>query len=215
MAAEASPEPIAERPWRRSFWSLIATQFLSAFIDNAYKNLVVFLFLALGLAQAQRDRLVPLVAFRFAIPYIPFSGLRQIFQALVALPPPPGMIGHYPGFPSLLVPYGVANDFFFSGHTAVAVLGAVELGRLGRPWLRMVGIALAIFEVTVVLALRAHYTMDVFTGAVAALYIAQVAERIAPPATGRWRGFFREVPSGSYSYRSASMGSRLAALRAG
>lgn len=107
-------------------------------------------------------------------------GLRQIFQALVALPPPPGMLWHYPGFPSLLVTYGVANDFFFSGHTAVAVLGAVELGRLGRPWLRMAGVALAVFEVTVVLALRAHYTMDVFTGAVAALYVAQAAERIAP-----------------------------------
>jgi hypothetical protein len=107
-------------------------------------------------------------------------GLRQVFQALVALPPPAGMLWHYPGFPSLLVTYGVANDFFFSGHTAVAVLGAVELGRLGRPWLRMAGIGIAVFEVVVVLALRAHYTMDVFTGAVAALYVAQVAERVAP-----------------------------------
>ncbi len=107
-------------------------------------------------------------------------GLRQVFQALVALPPPAGMIWHYPGFPSLLVTYGVANDFFFSGHSAVAVLGAVELGRLGRPWLRVAGVALAIFEVVVVLALRAHYTMDIFTGAVAALYVARVAERMAP-----------------------------------
>jgi len=107
-------------------------------------------------------------------------GLRQVFQALVALPPPAGMIWHSPGFPSLLVTYGVANDFFFSGHTAVAVLGAVELGRLGRPWLRWAGVAVAIFEVVVVLALRAHYTMDVFTGAVAALYLAQVAEKMSP-----------------------------------
>jgi hypothetical protein len=106
-------------------------------------------------------------------------GLRQIFQGLVALPPPAGMIWHYPGFPSLLVTYGVANDFFFSGHTAVAVLGAVELGRLGRPWLGGVGVALAIFEVVVVLTLRAHYTIDVFTGAIAALYVAQITERIA------------------------------------
>ncbi len=106
-------------------------------------------------------------------------GLRQIFQGLVALPPTAGMIWHYPGFPSLLVTYGVANDFFFSGHTAVAVLGAVELGRLGRPWLGGVGVALAIFEVVVVLTLRAHYTIDVFTGAIAALYVAQITERIA------------------------------------
>jgi len=111
-------------------------------------------------------------------------GLRQVFQGLVALPPPPGMLWHYPGFPSLLVTYGVANDFFFSGHTAVAVLGAVELGRLGRPWLRWAGTLVALFEVTVVLALRAHYIMDVFTGAVAALYLAQVADKLAPTFDG-------------------------------
>jgi len=121
-------------------------------------------------------------------------GLRQVFQALVALPPPPGMLWHYPGFPSLLVTYGVANDFFFSGHTAVAVLGAVELGRLGRPWLKMAGIAVALFEVTVVLALRAHYTMDVFTGAVAALYVAQVAARMAPACD---RALARILPGSS------------------
>ena len=73
MAAEASPELVAERPWRRSFWSLIATQFFSAFVDNAYKNLVVFLILAMEPSHAQRDRLVPLAAFLFAIPYILFS----------------------------------------------------------------------------------------------------------------------------------------------
>jgi hypothetical protein len=121
-------------------------------------------------------------------------GLRQVFQALVALPPPPGMLWHYPGFPSLLVTYSVANDFFFSGHTAVAVLGAVELGRLGRPWLHRVGVALAVFEVSVVLALRAHYTMDVFTGAVAAMCIAQVAERLAPACD---RALARILPGSS------------------
>ena len=123
-------------------------------------------------------------------------GLRQVFQALVALPPPAGMIWHYPGFPSLLVTYGVANDFFFSGHTAVAVLGAVELGRLGRPWLRMAGVALAVFEVVVVLTLRAHYTMDVFTGAIAALYMAQVAERISPAFDRALARILPRSPSG-------------------
>jgi len=31
-----------------------------------------------------------------------------------------------------------------------------------------------------VLILRAHYTMDVFTGIVAALWVAQLSERISP-----------------------------------
>ena len=72
----------------------------------------------------------------------PFLGLfllmtlRQLMQAICALPPPPNMIWHYPGFPSLLVTYHVANDFFFSGHTAIAVFGALELSRFRRTWRR-------------------------------------------------------------------------------
>ena len=63
----------------------------------------------------------------------PFLGLfllmvmRQIVQAFCALPAPPNMIWHYPGFPSLLVTYSVAGDFFFSGHTAIAML-AIDTG---------------------------------------------------------------------------------------
>jgi hypothetical protein len=108
-------------------------------------------------------------------------GLRQVCQALCALPPPENMIWRYPGFPSLLVTYGVSNDLFFSGHTATAVFGAIELGRLGKRGLGAIGGAIAVFEAITVLALRAHYTMDVFTGAVTALLIAGFATRIAPP----------------------------------
>ena len=96
-------------------------------------------------------------------------GLRQLMQALCALPTPPNMIWRYPGFPSLLVTYGVGNDYFFSGHTAIAVLGATQLARYGRRWLTGLAIGVVVFEVTTVLALRAHYTMDVFAGIVAAL----------------------------------------------
>jgi len=106
-------------------------------------------------------------------------GLRQIMQALVALPTPPNTIWHYPGFPSLLVTYGVSNDYFFSGHTAIAVLGAMELARLGRPWLTAIGVVIVLFEVATVLALRAHYTMDVFTGGVTALCAVQLADYVS------------------------------------
>jgi hypothetical protein len=54
-------------------------------------------------------------------------GLRQMMQALCALPAPPDLLWHYPGFPSLFVTYNVSNDYFFSGHTGIAVLGAAEL----------------------------------------------------------------------------------------
>ena len=56
------------------------------------------------------------------------------------------MIWRSPGVPSLLVTYGVSNDLFFSGHTALAVYGAIELGRWGGPAWAVVGRALAVFE---------------------------------------------------------------------
>jgi len=107
-------------------------------------------------------------------------GLRQIFQSVCVLPAPDGIIWLYPGFPSLLVTYSVANDFFFSGHTALAVFGAVELARLHRG-LIPVGIAIVIFEALTVLALRAHWTMDVYAGSVTALLVACVVGGIAKP----------------------------------
>jgi hypothetical protein len=107
-------------------------------------------------------------------------GLRQVCQALCALPAPEGMIWRSPGVPSLLVTYGVANDLFFSGHTALAVYGAIELGRWGGAAWAVVGILLALFESVVVIVLRAHYTMDVFAGAVTAFAAAVVADWLAP-----------------------------------
>lgn len=116
----------------------------------------------------------------------PFLGLvlllalRQIVQAICALPAPPNMIWHYPGFPSALVTYNVRNDFFFSGHTAIAVFGAIEISRLRRQWLTGLAILVAIFEISTVLILRAHYTMDVFTGLLAAICVAAACTRLAP-----------------------------------
>jgi hypothetical protein len=51
--------------------------------------------------------------FRPFIGLLMLFALRQICQALCALPPPEEMIWRNPGFPSLVVTYGVANDLFF------------------------------------------------------------------------------------------------------
>jgi membrane-associated phospholipid phosphatase len=44
----------------------------------------------------------------------------------------------------------------------------------------VVGITIALIEAFTVLILRAHYTMDVFTGAVTALWVWSVASYLAP-----------------------------------
>lgn len=124
----------------------------------------------------------------------PFLGLvllmllRQFLQALCSLPVPAGMIWHYPGFPSLLVTYHVANDFFFSGHTAIAVFGAIELSRFRKKWLTAFAALFVLFEVAAVLILRAHYTMDVFTGILAAVWVARISERLSPALDRRFAG---------------------------
>jgi hypothetical protein len=116
----------------------------------------------------------------------PFLGLlilfalRQTCQMFCPLPPPLGMIWRKPGFPALLVTYGTSNDLFFSGHTAIAVYGAAVLATTFGPVGIFLGSMIAVFEMGAVLCLRAHYTMDVFTGAVTALYVHRLAIDWAP-----------------------------------
>ena len=150
--------------------------------DTAANALLIF-------SSAMIDLLAVILLLRwlFGTSVRPFLGLfllmllRQIVQAFCALPPPPNMIWHYPGFPSLLVTYSVAGDFFFSGHTAIAVFAATEIARLKKQWLTVAAIFVVLFEAATVIVLRAHYTMDVFAGAIAALWVASFVEDLAAP----------------------------------
>lgn len=110
--------------------------------------------------------------------FTPFWGMlalfamRQVSQAAIALPAPEGVIWRHPGVPSLFVTYHVGNDFYFSGHTALAVYGAFTLATLQIPVLTATAIVVAVLEAVVVVILRAHWTMDVLTGAFVAIVAA-------------------------------------------
>ena len=106
--------------------------------------------------------------------------MRQVCQSLCTLPPPPGNLWRDPGFPSLLVTYGVSNDLFFSGHTGLAVLGAIQAAHTGPVWLAVAAGVIAFGQAVIVLVLRAHYTLDVIAGAFAAFLAANVAAMLAP-----------------------------------
>jgi hypothetical protein len=122
----------------------------------------------------------------FGATFRPFIGLamvfalRQVCQMLCPLPAPEGMVWRYPGVPAVLVTYGTTNDLFFSGHTAIAVYGAATLaGHWGAAGL-VIGLLIALFEAGTVLVLRAHYTMDVFTGVICALWVYSLGGTISP-----------------------------------
>ena len=133
----------------------------------------------------------------FGVSIRPYLGLvmvfalRQICQMLCPLPAPAGMVWRYPGVPAILVTYGTANDLFFSGHTAIAVYGAATLAGHWGAWGLALGLAVAVFEAITVLVLRAHYTMDVFTGIVCALWVYSLSGQVGPWVDGairHWAG---------------------------
>lgn len=110
--------------------------------------------------------------------------LRQACQGLCVMPIPKGMIWRHPGVPSLLVTYGTSNDLFFSGHTALCVLGAIEVQRAGPPWIAAIAWGVAALQAVFVLVLRAHYTVDVVAAVFAAWCCGSLAEHVAPAVDG-------------------------------
>ena len=115
----------------------------------------------------------------FVAVIVAFS-MRQICMGLCTLPPPRGYIWRNPGFPTVLVTYDVGNDLFFSGHTALAVLGAIHAAHAGPLWLAIAAGIIAAGEALVVLVLRAHYTLDVVAGAFAAFVAYDIAMAVSP-----------------------------------
>jgi hypothetical protein len=103
--------------------------------------------------------------------------MRQLCQASVSIPQPEGLIWRYPGFPSVVVTYGTSNDFFFSGHMALATLLATELMAQRAPrWKQLLAWSMILVQALIILSMRFHYITDVVTGFLAAVAATQLAE---------------------------------------
>lgn len=170
---------LTHHPWEADLVLILTTAVIDA--------LGCFLILSGILGSSIRPLLGLMVLFSF----------RQVCQSLTALPAPEGMIWRDPGFPSLFVTYATGNDFFFSGHTAIAVYAAMELAGFRKLWLTSTAAVLAAIEALTVLVLRAHYTMDVFTAILAAASARTIADRLSPAidtSLGRsWPFKFRRI----------------------
>lgn len=51
---------------------------------------------------------------------------RAILQLLFRIPKPDGLLWPYPGFPSIVVPYGSSSDFFYSGHVGFLTILSLQ-----------------------------------------------------------------------------------------
>jgi hypothetical protein len=99
--------------------------------------------------------------------------LHWVFLHATTLPPPDDSVWQFPkGVFTLGKPF--VNDFWFSGHTANAVL--IALATAGRRlWIKGLAWGNVAFEILLVLSTRTHYTIDVLGGVFVAYTIHRVS----------------------------------------
>ena len=109
-------------------------------------------------------------SFRLIVAYVLFYGVRAVMQAICVLPYPNGMIWIFPVAPSLVVPFSVTSDFFYSGHVGFCIICACEFFK--KKWYVAMVLAwlVAIYESIIMISDRNHYTIDIFTGVISAHY---------------------------------------------
>jgi hypothetical protein len=109
--------------------------------------------------------------------------LHWLFFHATAVPLPDDMVWQFPkGVFTFGKPY--LSDFWFSGHTANAVLIALAAAR-SRPWLKGLAWANVPFQVALVLSTRTHYTIDVLGAVFVAYSIHRVSLDVAAALSRR------------------------------
>ncbi len=93
---------------------------------------------------------------------------------------PEGYIWGYPGFPSLVIPYDKTNDFFFSGHVGGALIASLEYRANGHFYIFLFGLFTMACQFFMMVCMRGHYSIDLFSGLIFGLFFFLIAVKIAP-----------------------------------
>lgn len=107
---------------------------------------------------------------RYPIQLILFYVTRGIVQNIFLFRYPEGGVWDYPGFPSLTVPYGLNNDFYYSGHCGFVTMMGFEMWRLGNLKLAIFIGLTALYLGFVLVASRIHYSIDIPIGILVGAY---------------------------------------------
>lgn len=116
---------------------------------------------------------------RLAIGLLFFYLFRGIVQCLFQMKFPNGYLWDYPNFPSLTVSYLKTNDFFFSGHVGLPILIAREWKANNKNILFGISIGICVIEIITMIFLRGHYTIDLITGVIFALYFYDISASLS------------------------------------
>lgn len=72
---------------------------------------------------------------------------------------PPGYYWDDPGFPSVVVPYGISTDFFYSGHVGFLNIAALEWYKNKMYGMSYLTIFIIFYMIFVLLIFRGHYSI--------------------------------------------------------
>jgi hypothetical protein len=105
------------------------------------------------------------------LPLIVFMVLRQVMQLLVSFPVDQDLIWQNPGIVSLFQNYPKGGDFYFSAYAGIMLLWTLEIHDI----LKNVNVTvfnsiLTALMILLDVSLRSHYTLDIYTSIVTALF---------------------------------------------
>lgn len=84
-----------------------------------------------------------------------------------------------PHFPSLMVPYDRTRDFYFSGHTGIAILILIEVHKLNMPLFAKFLCYFQVFWMIMMLvASRTHYSIDIVGGILFGMLCYDLSEKV-------------------------------------
>lgn len=107
---------------------------------------------------------------RYPVQLIGFYVTRAIVQGIFLFRFPENGVWDHPGIPSLSVPYGLTNDFYYSGHCGFMVMMSMEHFKMGNKKLPIFLLISVFYVAFVLIASRIHYTIDIPIGMLAGYY---------------------------------------------
>jgi hypothetical protein len=99
-----------------------------------------------------------------------FYFFRGVCNGLYAMKYPENMIWENPGIQTFSVSYNDTTDFFFSGHVGINLIASIELTKYKMQKVAYITYLGIIVQITTMLVLRGHYSIDLIAGLIAAHY---------------------------------------------